>query len=245
MLATGLQNEKKLIPTEDKVALVDMLSGCGFGRIEVASFVSPKWVPQMADGAQVLGSITRDPSISYAALTPNFRGYEGARDAKADEIAIFAAASEGFSMKNINCSIEESLQRFVPIIEAAQTDGIRVRGYISCVAVCPYDGEVSASTVARVAKALCELGCYEISLGGCVRRTDCNWATRLSIHPPARLSVCRPARTQVWILVGQGIRSDRAHPNRLTRCLRRCWRKPPQICWRATVRLTALPGYPS
>lgn len=161
----GLQNEKKLIPTEDKVALVDMLSGCGFGRIEVASFVSPKWVPQMADGAQVLGSITRDPSISYAALTPNFRGYEGARDAKADEIAIFAAASEGFSMKNINCSIEESLQRFVPIIEAAQTDGIRVRGYISCVAVCPYDGEVSASTVARVAKALCELGCYEISLG--------------------------------------------------------------------------------
>ncbi|MDD8022759.1 MAG: hydroxymethylglutaryl-CoA lyase, partial [Paracoccaceae bacterium] len=119
----GLQNEKRLIPTAEKIALVDCLSRAGFRRIEVASFVSPKWVPQMADSAEVLAGITRAPGVRYAALTPNLRGYEGARAARADEVAIFASASEGFSKANLNCTIAESLERFVPIIEAAQADG--------------------------------------------------------------------------------------------------------------------------
>lgn len=161
----GLQNEKNLIATKDKIALVDLLSVCGFQKIEVTSFVSPKWVPQMADAADVLQGITRHPGISYAALTPNMMGYEGARAAKANEIAIFASASEGFSQKNINCSIDESIERFKPVLEAAKKDGIRVRGYVSCVTDCPYDGPTDPASVARVAKQLFDLGCYEISLG--------------------------------------------------------------------------------
>lgn len=161
----GLQNEKNLIATKDKIALVDLLSACGFQKIEVTSFVSPKWVPQMADATDVLQGITRHPGISYAALTPNMMGYEGARAAKADEIAIFASASEGFSQKNINCSIGESIERFKPVLDAAKQDGIPVRGYVSCVTDCPYDGPTDPASVARVAKQLRNLGCYEISLG--------------------------------------------------------------------------------
>jgi hydroxymethylglutaryl-CoA lyase len=161
----GLQNEKNLIATKDKIALIDLLSACGFQKIEVTSFVSPKWVPQMADAAEVLQGITRLPGISYAALTPNMMGYEGARAAKADEIAIFASASEGFSQKNINCSIDESIERFKPVLDAAKKDGIPVRGYVSCVIDCPYDGPTDPASVARVAKQLFDLGCYEISLG--------------------------------------------------------------------------------
>ncbi|MEL6645316.1 MAG: hydroxymethylglutaryl-CoA lyase [Pseudomonadota bacterium] len=161
----GLQNEAGVIPTAAKIALVDRLSQAGFRRIEVASFVSPKWVPQMADSADVLSGIARVPGVSYAALTPNMRGFEGAVAARADEIAIFGSASEGFSQANINCSIAESLERFAPVVEAAQAQGVPVRGYVSCVTDCPYDGPTEPAAVARVAEASLAMGCYEVSLG--------------------------------------------------------------------------------
>lgn len=161
----GLQNEKRMIPTADKIALVDLLSRAGFRRIEVASFVSPRWVPQMADSADVLAGISRASGVRYAALAPNLRGYEGARDARADEVAVFASASEGFSKANLNCTIAESFERFAPILDAARADGIPVRGYVSCVTDCPFDGPVDPGAVARVADHLRASGCYEISLG--------------------------------------------------------------------------------
>ncbi|MGE4328134.1 MAG: hydroxymethylglutaryl-CoA lyase, partial [Pseudodonghicola sp.] len=161
----GLQNEKRPIPVAEKVALVDCLSGAGFRRIECASFVSPKWVPQMAGSAEVLAGITRTPGVRYAALTPNLRGFQDAVAARADEVAIFAAASEGFSKANINATIEESLARFEPIMGAASEIGLPVRGYISCVTDCPYDGPTPPAKVAEVAARLFAMGCYEISLG--------------------------------------------------------------------------------
>lgn len=161
----GLQNERRLIPTAQKIALVDLLSQAGFRRIEVTSFVSPKWVPQMADAAEVLAGIARAPGVRYAALTPNLKGYEAARAARADEVAIFASASEGFSRANLNCSIAESLDRFAPVAEAARADRIPMRGYVSVVTDCPFDGPTPPAAVARVAAALGDLGCYEISLG--------------------------------------------------------------------------------
>lgn len=161
----GLQNEKRRIPLSEKIALVNCLSGAGFRRIEVASFVSPKWVPQMADSGEVLRGIRRVEGVSYAALTPNLRGFEDAMQADADEVAIFGAASEGFSKANINATIEESLERFAPVMEAANAQGVRVRGYISCVVECPYDGPVAPAQVAMVAERLWAMGCYEISLG--------------------------------------------------------------------------------
>lgn len=161
----GLQNEKRLIPAADKIRLVNLLSETGLRKIEVTSFVSPKWVPQMADAAEVLAGITRRPGITYAALTPNLRGYEGARAAKAGEIAIFASASEGFSQKNINCSIAESIERFREVAARARDDGMPMRGYVSCVTDCPYDGPTPPAEVARVTKLLLDLGCYEVSLG--------------------------------------------------------------------------------
>lgn len=166
----GLQNEARFIPTDDKVALINLLSQAGFRRIEVASFVSPKWVPQMADSADVLARITRAPGIRYAALTPNLRGFEAALAARADEIAIFASASEGFSRSNLNCSISESLERFAPIAEQAKSAGIPMRGYVSCVTDCPFDGPTPPAQVAQVARALKDLGCYEISLGDTIGR---------------------------------------------------------------------------
>lgn len=161
----GLQNEKAMIATADKIRLVDELTACGFRKIEVTSFVSPKWVPQMADAAEVLAGITRADEVAYTALTPNLRGFEGALAADASEVAIFASASEGFSQKNINCSIAESLERFAPVAEAAKAKGIPVRGYVSCVTDCPYDGATPPESVAQVAKALDDMGCYEVSLG--------------------------------------------------------------------------------
>lgn len=166
----GLQNEARLIPTADKIALVNCLSQAGFQRIEVASFVSPKWVPQMADSADVLGGIDRLKGVSYTALTPNLRGLEGAIAAKADEVAVFGSASEGFSKANINASIEESLGRFAPVVAAAKEAGLPVRGYISCVVECPYDGPTPPAEVAKVAAALRDMGCYEISLGDTIGR---------------------------------------------------------------------------
>lgn len=161
----GLQNEPRPIPTADKIRLVDLLSACGFRKIEVTSFVSPKAVPQMADAAEVLAGIQRKPGVVYAALTPNLKGYEAAKAAKAGEVAIFASASEGFSQKNINCSIEESFTRFGPVLAAAAADAMPVRGYVSCVTDCPYDGPTPPASAARVAARLIEIGCYEVSLG--------------------------------------------------------------------------------
>lgn len=161
----GLQNEKRLIPTEEKVALVDCLSHAGFRRIEIASFVSPKWVPQMADSGDVLRRIKRRDGVRYAALTPNLIGLNAALAARADEVAIFASASEGFSRANLNCSIADSLTRFAPVMEVAGQAGIPVRGYISCVSECPYDGPTPPEAVAHLAAQLLAMGCYEISLG--------------------------------------------------------------------------------
>ena len=161
----GLQNEKREIPVSEKIALVDRLTQAGFSRIEVASFVSPKWVPQMAGSAEVLEGITRAEGTRYAALTPNMRGYTDACAAGADEIAVFASASEGFSKANINATIAESIERFRPILEEARHIDLPVRGYISCVVECPYDGAVAPADVARVADTLFALGCYEVSLG--------------------------------------------------------------------------------
>jgi hydroxymethylglutaryl-CoA lyase len=161
----GLQNEARRIPAAEKIALVDCLSRAGFARIEVASFVSPKWVPQMADGAEVLAGIARAPGVRYAALTPNMQGFERAVAARADEIAIFASASEGFSKANLNATIAESLDRFAPVARAAASEGLPMRGYVSCVTDCPFDGPTPPESVARVAAALFDLGCYEVSLG--------------------------------------------------------------------------------
>jgi hydroxymethylglutaryl-CoA lyase len=166
----GLQNEPGLIETARKVALINLLSTAGFKRIEVASFVSPKWVPQMADSADVLAKITRATGVSYAALVPNMVGFDRAIAAQADEIAIFASASEGFSQANINCSISESLDRFTAVIQAANVVKIPVRGYVSCVTDCPYEGKTDPEQVAYVANRLAQLGCYEISLGDTLGR---------------------------------------------------------------------------
>lgn len=166
----GLQNEARPIPTADKIALIDLLSQAGFRRIEVASFVSPKWVPQMADSAAVLAGITRAPNVRYAALTPNLKGFEGARAARADEIAIFASASEGFSRANLNATIAESLERFAPVAQGAAAVGLPMRGYISCVTDCPFDGPTPPAAVARLAAQLLAMGCYEISLGDTLGR---------------------------------------------------------------------------
>jgi hydroxymethylglutaryl-CoA lyase len=161
----GLQNEKQPISVADKVRLVDDLSAAGLRYIEAGSFVSPKWVPQMAGSAEVFAGIQRQPGVTYAALTPNLKGLEAALEAKVKEVAVFAAASEAFSQKNINCSIADSLQRFVPLMEAAKAAKVRVRGYVSCVLGCPYDGEIDPAQVASVARELYAMGCYEVSLG--------------------------------------------------------------------------------
>lgn len=161
----GLQNEPRPIATADKIALIDALSACGFSHIESASFVSPKAVPQMADGAAVLAGIARAPGVVYAALTPNLRGYHAALVAGVKEVAVFASASEGFSRANINASIAESLARFAPVAAAARADGVRLRAYLSCVIACPYDGPTPPDAVAQVAGALLDLGAYEVSLG--------------------------------------------------------------------------------
>ncbi|QCO54956.1 hydroxymethylglutaryl-CoA lyase [Pseudorhodobacter turbinis] len=189
----GLQNEARLIPTAEKVALIDLLSRAGFRRIEVASFVSPKWVPQMADSAEVMAQITRAPGVIYGALTPNMKGYEAARTARADEVAIFASASEGFSKANLNATIAESLERFAPVAEAAKRDGIALRGYVSCVTDCPFDGPVAPAAVARVVAALRDMGCHEVSLGDTIGQgnpntIDAMLAAVLEELPPDRLA---------------------------------------------------------
>lgn len=212
----GLQNEARDIPVAEKIALVDCLSGAGFRRIEVASFVSPKWVPQMAGSAAVLAGISRVPGVSYAALTPNMRGFEDALAARADEVAIFGSASEGFSRANINASIEESLARFAPVAEAARAAGIPMRGYVSCVSDCPYDGPVAPEAVARVAAALAEMGCYEVSLGDTIgqatpERIDAMLAAVCEVVPAQKLAghyhdTGRRALDNIEVSLSRGLR---------------------------------------
>ena len=161
----GLQNEQQPISIEDKVRLVNDLSAAGLSYIEVGSFVSPRWVPQMAGSAEVFAAIEQRPGVTYAALAPNLKGLEAAMAAGVREVAVFAAASEAFSQRNINCSISESLQRFAPLMDAAARHGVRVRGYVSCVLGCPYEGAVSPQRVADIAAELIGMGCYEVSLG--------------------------------------------------------------------------------
>ncbi|OPB02528.1 hydroxymethylglutaryl-CoA lyase [Pseudomonas synxantha] len=161
----GLQNEAQPISVADKVQLVNALSEAGLSYIEVGSFVSPKWVPQMAGSAEVFAQIQRKPGVTYGALAPNLRGFEDALAAGVKEVAVFAAASEAFSQRNINCSISESLERFAPIMAAAKQHGISVRGYVSCVLGCPYEGDIAPEQVAAVARELYAMGCYEVSLG--------------------------------------------------------------------------------
>ncbi|XP_048047039.1 hydroxymethylglutaryl-CoA lyase, mitochondrial [Megalobrama amblycephala] len=161
----GLQNEKTIVPTEVKIRLIDMLSEAGLPVIEATSFVSPKWVPQMADQEEVMRGLHKKPGVNYPVLTPNLKGFQAAVKAGAKEVAIFGAASELFSKKNINCSVDESLVRFEEVVRAAKQEGVPVRGYVSCVLGCPYEGKVSPNKVAEVAKRLYSMGCYEISLG--------------------------------------------------------------------------------
>ena len=161
----GLQNESQAIDPSVKIALIEQLAAAGVRHIEAGAFVNPKWVPQMAGSETVFSGIKRDTGVSYAALTPNLKGYERAVAVAASEVAIFTAASESFSQKNVNCSIEESLQRFAPVITAAKADNLPVRGYVSCVAGCPYEGDIAPETVRDVTAALIEMGCYEVSLG--------------------------------------------------------------------------------
>ena len=161
----GLQNEKIWVETETKIALIEKLADAGLTKIEAASFVSPKWVPQMKDAFEVLSGIERRPGVTYPVLTPNLKGFERALEAGVTEVAVFGAASEAFSQKNINCSISESVERFRPVLEAAQKNSVRVRGYISCVLGCPYQGEIPLENVVNLAENMLEMGCYEISLG--------------------------------------------------------------------------------
>ena len=161
----GLQNEKTIIATATKIELIDRLSATGLRTIEATSFVSPKWVPQLADAAEVFARITKKPGVAYPVLVPNLQGYQRAREAGAAEVAIFTAASEAFNRRNINASIDESIERFVPVLERARSESVKVRGYVSTVLGCPYQGEVPVADVVRVARRLHELGCYEISLG--------------------------------------------------------------------------------
>lgn len=161
----GLQNEKTIVPAATKIELIDRLSATGLRTIETTSFVSPKWVPQLADAAEVFGGIAKKPGVAYPVLVPNLQGYERAREVGASEVAIFTAASEAFNRKNINASIDESIERFIPVLERARDDGVKVRGYVSTVLGCPYQGEVPLADVVRVARRLHDLGCYEVSLG--------------------------------------------------------------------------------
>jgi hydroxymethylglutaryl-CoA lyase len=161
----GLQNEKQIVPLAVKIELIDRLSMAGLSHIEAGAFVSPKWIPQMADSTEVIAGIKRKAGVVYSALVPNEKGMETAVAANVPEIAIFTAASESFTQKNINCSIAESLERFAPVMATAKARNIKVRGYVSCVAGCPYEGAVDPAKVADVSKRLYDMGCYEISLG--------------------------------------------------------------------------------
>lgn len=224
----GLQNEKRPLSVQDKVDLINKLSHTGIRHIEAGSFVSPKWVPQMANSDQVLSQIKRKDGVVYSALAPNIRGYEGAKEAKADTVAIFASASESFSLKNINCDIATSIDRFSAVVEAARKDNIPVRGYVSCVLGCPYEGEVDPQAVLEVSHTLLELGCYEVSLGdtigtGSALKTQKLLSLLLSRIPANKLALhCHDTYGQALsnILIGlqQGINTFDASVSGLGGC---------------------------
>ncbi len=213
----GLQNESAMIPANRKIELVDSLSRVGFRRIEVASFVSPKWVPQMADGAEVMAGMDRVPGVSYAALVPNMRGFKAAVAAGADEIAVFGSASEAFSYANTNRSIAESEAEFRPIIRESLALGIPVRGYVSCVIECPYDGPTAPERVAEAAASLLEMGCYEVSLGDTIGRGTPDTVGGMLDEVLNRVSADRlaghfhdtggQALANVEVAIGKGIRT--------------------------------------
>lgn len=190
----GLQNEARAVPAAVKIALIEQLGDAGLTTIEAGSFVSPRWVPQMADTDAVMAGLARRPGVSYPVLVPNMKGYDAARAAAVDEIAIFAAASESFSQRNINCSIAESLERFAPVVAAAKRDGVKIRGYVSCVVDCPYEGAVAPAAAAEVAARLIALGCYEVSMGDTIgtatpARVEAMLAATSARLPVARLAV--------------------------------------------------------
>jgi hydroxymethylglutaryl-CoA lyase len=187
----GLQNEARAIPTAQKIALVDMLSATGLRRIEVTSFVSPRWIPQLADGAEVLAGIRRAPGVAYAVLVPNLKGFEAARASGVEEVAIFTAASETFSRRNINATIQESLERFAPVAEAAAAAGVSLRGYVSCITDCPYQGPTEPAAVASVVARLLSLGCREVALGETLGRAT---PERVAAMLDAVLEVAGPDR---------------------------------------------------
>jgi hydroxymethylglutaryl-CoA lyase len=175
----GLQNESVLIPTPDKITLIDALSKTGLRKIEATSFVSPKWVPQMGDAADVMAGITRANGVDYAVLTPNMRGLQDALEANADEVAIFGSASESFSQKNLNCSITESIERFAPVAQGAHKAKVKLRGYVSCITDCPYEGSIKPAAVLDVVAKLADQGCYEISLGDTIGKATPDAIKRL------------------------------------------------------------------
>ncbi len=211
----GLQNEPQIVSVGTKVAMIERLAAAGMTTVEAGAFVSPKWAPQMAATDEVMARIKRRPGVSYPVLTPNLKGYEGARAAKADTVAVFGAASESFSQKNINCSIAESLERFRPVIEAAKADGVRVRGYVSCVLGCPYEGDVPLTSVVRVSKTLHDMGCYEISLGdtigvGSPEKTRAMIRAVAGEVPVAALAghyhdTYGQALANIWASIGEGV----------------------------------------
>jgi hydroxymethylglutaryl-CoA lyase len=189
----GLQNESRTVDAATKIALIDQLAAAGLVTIEAGSFVSPKWVPQMADTDRVMAGITRRDGVAYPVLVPNMKGLQAALAAAADEVAVFAAASEAFSQRNINCSIAESLERFAPVVAAARARGVRVRGYVSCVLGCPYQGAVPVDAVVEVAERLIALGCYEVSLGDTIGVGTPLAARRLVDSVGARIGMARVA----------------------------------------------------
>ena len=211
----GLQNEKTLIDIDDKMTLINMLAGTGLSYVESGSFVSPKWVPQMATSSEIFSRLNKKSNVTYAALTPNMKGFEAAMAVNVDEVAIFGAASESFSQKNINCSIAESLERFAPVVEAAKAQNIRVRGYVSCVVGCPYEGDIEPQAVAKVAKTLFDMGCYEISLGdtigvGTPASVSAMLDAVLAVVPAEHLAVhfhdtYGQALTNIYTALGKGI----------------------------------------
>lgn len=224
----GLQNEPRAVPAEAKVALIEALGEAGLPRIEAASFVSPRWVPQMADGAEVMARLRRAPGVRYMALVPNLRGYEAARAAGLGEVAVFTAATEGFARANLNASVEESLERFAPVLAAAAEGGVRVRGYVSVVTDCPYEGAVAPGAVARVAARLRDLGCAEIALGetlgqGTPERVEAMLRAVLEELPPGRLAghfhdTAGRALANVEVALGLGLRTFDASAGGLGGC---------------------------
>ena len=189
----GLQNEKQVIDTAVKVELIARLGAAGLKTIEATAFVSPKWVPQMGDNAEVMARLQRLPGVGYPVLTPNLKGFEAALAAGAEAVAVFGAASESFSQKNINCSIAESLARFEPVMAAAKVAGVKVRGYVSCVLGCPYEGEIAPAAVAEVAATLFEMGCHEVSLGDTIGTGTPGKTRRMLDAVAARVPVDRLA----------------------------------------------------